>query len=97
MYIGVDEIITAAAVFTALATIAGALAAVYKFVDRQKKQDCEIKLLRREQQILCRGQLAILQTLEAQCTNGEKANISKAKTELERHINEIAHGASDEC
>ena len=60
MYIDTGVILNAAAVMTALGTVAGAVAAVYRFYLRQKNQDEELSANRAELQILCFGIRACL-------------------------------------
>lgn len=88
MEITPDGIIKAAALLTACG---GILTIVFKFVrwmDRQTKQDAEIKALKAEQQVMCYALLACLDGLKQLGANG---NVTKAHDELEKHLNTKAH------
>ena len=89
MYIDTGVILNAAAVKTALGTVAGAVAAVYRFYLRQKKQDEELSAIRAELQILCFGIRACLSGLKEQGCNGP---VTQALTALDKHLNKQAHG-----
>ena len=89
MYIDTGVILNAAAVMTALGTVAGAVAAVYRFYLRQKKQDEELTAIRAELQILCFGIRACLSGLKEQGCNGP---VTQALTALDKHLNKQAHG-----
>ena len=89
MYIDTGVILNAAAVMTALGTVAGAVAAVYRFYLRQKKQDEELSAIRAELQILCFGIRACLSGLKEQGCNGP---LTQALTALDKHLNKQAHG-----
>ena len=89
MYIDTGVILKAAAVMTALGTVAGAVAAVYRFYLRQKKQDEELSAIRAELQILCFGIRACLSGLKEQGCNGP---VTQALTALDKHLNKQAHG-----
>lgn len=83
-----QAIITAAAV---LAACGGIVAAVFKLVhwiDRQKKQDAEIKEIKEEQCVIVYGVLACLDGLKQLGANG---NVTKAHDALDKHINKAAH------
>ena len=84
--------------WAALAGIAGGVAALlallgylfkgYEFVQRQKRQDEEIKAIRTEQQLLTMGVLACLKGLKEQGCNGP---VSEAIGKIEKHLNQKAH------
>ena len=84
MYIDTGVILNAAAVM-----VAGAVAAVYRFYLRQKKQDEELSAIRVELQILCFGIRACLSGLKEQGCNGP---VTQALTALDKHLNKQAHG-----
>ena len=89
MYVDMGVILNTAAVMTALGTVAGAVAAVYRFYLRQKKQDEELSAIRVELQILCFGIRACLSGLKEQGCNGP---VTQALTALDKHLNKQAHG-----
>ena len=90
---------TAAAVLGGVMTIAAAFAALVRWVDRQKKQDGDIKNLeskhdadmaamKKELALIIEGQLACLKGLQEQGCNGP---VTKAVDKLEAHLNKKAH------
>ena len=88
MYIGLEEIRSAAGVITALSTVLGAGIALYRFYLRQKKQDDELAAIRTELQVLCFGMRACLSGLKEQGCNGP---VTQALDALEKHLNRQAH------
>ena len=88
MYVDIDTIIKAAALLTALVTLAGAGVAVVRWFDRQKQQDTEIAELKEEQCLLTYGVLACLKGLQEKGCNGP---VTEAIGRLEKHINKKAH------
>ena len=86
--INADAIVKIAAVLTALGGIGGVVVWCIKFVDRQKKQDEELKTIRREQTLICYGVLACLKGLKEQGCNGP---VTTALDKLEKHLNQAAH------
>lgn len=93
MYIGADEIITTAAVVTAVITLGGLLIAVYKWYARQNQQDVEIKKIKKEQCLMTYGILACLKGLKEQGCNGP---VTEAIAKLEKHMNKAAHDEDEE-
>lgn len=89
MYIDTGVILNTAAIMTALGTVAGGAAAVYRFYLRQKKQDGELSAIRAELQILCFGIRDCLSGLKEQGCNGP---VTQALTALDKHLNKQAHG-----
>ena len=88
MYVDIDTIIKAAALLTALVTLAGAGVAVVRWFDRKKQQDTEIAELKEEQCLLTYGVLACLKGLQEKGCNGP---VTEAIGRLEKHINKKAH------
>ncbi len=93
MYIGADDIITAAAVVTAIITLGGLLIAAYKWYARQNQQDIEIKKIKKEQCLMTYGILACLKGLKEQGCNGP---VTEAIGKLEKHMNKAAHDEDEE-
>lgn len=92
-------IITLAALLGALSTIFVVLYKILKWFENQKNQDDKIKQLeekhdediqknKNEFRVICTGVLACLDGLEQLGCNH---NVTKAKSELENHINNAAH------
>lgn len=88
MYITSETIITTASVISALAVIGGVALWILKFVQRQKRQDEELKLIRKELTMLCYGSLACLKGLKEQGCNGP---VTEALQRLEKYLNNAAH------
>lgn len=83
-----QTIITAAAVLAAVVAIARYYNRGYDFINRQKKQDEEIKSIKEEQQLLTYGVLACLKGLHEQGCND---SVSEAISKIEKHLNAAAH------
>lgn len=95
-----QSLITAGAVVGALTTIITLLVKVVRWVDRQKKQDSEIKALQEkhdrdikalqhEQTLAIYGILAALKGLQEQGCNGP---VTEAVNKIEKYLNQKAHG-----
>lgn len=89
MYIDAETIIKAASLLGALGVLAGAVVAVYKTIDQNKKQTEVIHDLQKEQTLICYGLLACLKGLQEQGCNGP---VTEARAKLEKHLNQKAHG-----
>lgn len=94
-----QTLITASAVLAAIAAIATMFAKGVRWVDRQKRQDGDIKALRathvsdmdgikQEQTLIVYGLLACLKGLSEQGCNGP---VTEAIQALEKHLNQKAH------
>lgn len=94
-----QTVITAAAVLGAIGTIAAIFAKGVRWVDKQKKQDGDIKALRathvadmdsikQEQTLIVYGLLACLKGLSEQGCNGP---VTEAIGRIEKHLNQKAH------
>lgn len=99
MYIDADTIIKLAAFLGALATLIALLYKGFRFLERQKEQDAEIRQLRekheediesiqKEQCVMCYTLLAVLDGLIQQGANGE---VTKAHEKLKKYLNQTAH------
>lgn len=88
MYIDADAVIKAASLLGALGAIGGVVLWWFKFVERNRRQDEELKAIRREQTLICYGVLACLKGLKEQGCNGP---VTAALDKLERHLNRAAH------
>lgn len=94
-----QSIITAAAVIGAAITLVSCFSKIVRWVDKQKKQDEDIKEIRKhheddmasikeEQTLIVYGVLACLKGLSEQGCNGP---VSEAINKFEKHLNEKAH------
>lgn len=94
-----QTIITASAFVAAIIAISANFAKLVRWVDKQKKQDSDIKKLRdthnedmiamkQEQTLLVYGILACLKGLKEQGCNGP---VTEAINKIEKHLNQKAH------
>lgn len=88
MTITAETIITSASVITALVVIFGAVFTVYRWYQKQEKQDGDIRDIKEEQLILTIGVLACLKGLAEQGCDGP---VTDAISRLETHLNTQAH------
>lgn len=86
--ISLQNIITAAAVLSSLGALGGVVVWCIRFVDRDKKQNAELRAIRDEQTLICYGILACLRGLEEQGCDGP---VHEALNRLEKHLNQAAH------
>ncbi len=92
MYVGVETIIMAGSLLTAVVVIFSAVFAVYKWYLKQNQQDVEIERVKSEQCLLTYGILACLKGLKEQGCNGP---VTEAIAKIEKHINKQAHDQED--
>lgn len=94
-----QSIITASAVLAAIVAMVTLFAKGVRWVDKQEKQDADIKALRnthisdmdsmkQEQTLIVYGLLACLKGLSEQGCNGP---VTEAIRKIEKHLNEKAH------
>lgn len=88
MYIDVDTIIKAASLLGALGALVGAVIAVYKVYETDKKQSVIIKEIQAEQTLICYGLRGALQGLIEQGCDGP---CKDALNMLDKHLNKSAH------
>lgn len=88
MYIDANDIITAAAVLSAIGVLGGVALAAYRFWARQKGQDRELAAIREELTLLCFSVRACLAGLEEQGCDGP---VREARGRLDKHLNKAAH------
>ena len=88
MYIDADVIIKAASLLAALGALTGAVIAVYKQIEGNKKQSEVIKEMQEEQTIICYGLKGALQGLIEQGCDGP---CKEALQMLDKHLNKNAH------
>ena len=86
--ISADTLIKLAELLTALGVIGGVVLWCFKFVQRSRRQNEELKAIRREQTLICYGLLACLQGLKEQGCNGP---VTEAMNRRETHLNQAAH------
>lgn len=88
MYVDAQVVIGAAALLAAVTAILGGLFAVYRWYQRQEKQDEDIKSMKEEMCLLTYGVLACLKGLKEQGCNGP---VTEAVDKIEKHMNQEAH------
>ena len=88
MYIDVDTIIKAASLLGAIGALVGAVIAVYKVYETDKKQSVIIKEIQEEQTLICYGLRGALQGLIEQGCDGP---CKDALNMLDKHLNKSAH------
>lgn len=88
MYIDADTIIKAASLLAALGALIGAVIAVYKTLENNKKQNEVIEAMQAELTIVCYGLKGALQGLIEQGCDGP---CKDALNLLDKHLNKEAH------
>ena len=83
-----NTIIFASSVIAAAVLLVTYFAKVVRWVDKQKKQDNEIKAIKDEQAIIVYGVLACLKGLRERGCNGP---VTEAIEKIEKHLNVEAH------
>lgn len=83
-----NTIILASSVIAAAVLLVTYFAKVVRWVDKQKKQDDEIKAIKDEQAIIVYGVLACLKGLKEQGCDGP---VTDAIEKIEKHLNVEAH------
>ena len=86
--INADTLISLAELLTALGVIGGVILWFFKFVQRRRRQNEELRAIRREQTLICYGLWACLQGLKEQGCNGP---VTEAMKRMEDHLNQAAH------
>ena len=88
MYIDVDTIIKAASLLGAMSALIGAVIAIYKVYEGNKRQTEAIKAIQEEQTLVCYGLRGALQGLIEQGCDGP---CKDALNMLDKHLNKSAH------
>ena len=88
MYIDANIIIKLASLLGALGALAGAVIAVYKQIESNKRQSEVIKEMQEEQTIICYGLRGALQGLIEKGCDGP---CKDALQMLDKHLNKNAH------
>lgn len=83
-----DLLLQAAAVVSGTSVLAACAVRIVRFYLDQKKQDRELENVKTEMRVLCYGVLACLDGLKQMGCDGD---VTKAKNELEDHLNTAAH------
>ena len=92
MYIDAETINDLAKLIGSVAVIAGAIIAVYKYIERDKRQSRTIRDIQEEQTLLCYGIRACLQGLAEQGCDGP---VHDALERLDKHLNKKAHDQAE--
>ena len=93
MYIDADVIIKAASLIGALGVLVGAIIAVYKVIEQNKKQSAVIHDIQDEQTLICYALKACLSGMKEMGCNGP---VTTALDKLEKHLNQKAHSGWSE-
>jgi len=88
LYVDADVIIRAASLLAALGALVGAIIAVYKVIENNKKQNEVIMNMQEEQTIICYALRGALEGLIEQGCNGP---CKDALDKLNKHLNKAAH------
>ena len=88
MLITADRIVKTAAVMSALTVLVGAIIAVYKILESNRRQSAEINAMKEEQTIICYALQGALQGLIEQGCDGP---CKDALNMLQKHLNKTAH------
>ena len=88
MYITTSTIINLAALITAVITIFGIVFSIFKWFQKQKQQDIDIKAIKKENTLICYGLMACLDGLEQL---GANHSVPATKDKLEKYLNQKAH------
>ena len=88
MYIDADTIIKMASLLAALTALVGAVVAVYKVLENNKRQNEVIKAMQKEQTLICYSLKAVLQGV---IELGADGPCKDAQNRLDKHLNESAH------
>ena len=88
MYIDANTIILAASLLGAISALVGAIIAVYKVIENNKKQNEVIEAMQAELTIVCYGLKGALQGLIEQGCDGP---CKDALNLLDKHLNKEAH------
>lgn len=86
------DIVQAACVLSAFSVIGGALFGMFKFYLDSKQQKEEIRIIKKEQTIICYALTACLNGLHQLGANGEVTDALKL---MNKHINKAAHDQDD--
>lgn len=88
MYVGANTVILAASLMAALGSIVGAIIAVYKAYETNKKQSDAINAIREEQTLICYGMRGALQGIVELGGNGP---VKDALAKLDKYLNKTSH------
>ena len=83
-----EDIVAAAAVVTAIASILGLVFALYRWYLRQNRDTEEIKKLKRENALIC---YALSACLDGLMQLGANHSVPTVKDKLDKYINQTAH------
>lgn len=83
-----ETIVAIGAVLSAAILIIGTISKVFKWFERQKKQDMEIQSIKEEDAMICYCLFAVLDGLKQLGANG---NVSEAHEKLQKYLNNKSH------
>ena len=82
------DVISFAALAASVLAILGYYNRVFRWVQKQDKQECDLRSVKEEQRILC---VALSACLDGLMQLGANHDVPKAKKELDAHIRAQAH------
>lgn len=83
-----ETIVAIGAALSAAILIIGTIRKVFKWFERQKKQDMEIQSIKEEDAMICYCLFAVLDGLKQLGANG---NVSEAHEKLQKYLNNKSH------
>lgn len=83
-----ETIVAIGAALSAAILIIGTISKVFKWFERQKKQDMEIQSIKEEDAMICYCLFAVLDGLKQLGANG---NVSEAHEKLQKYLNNKSH------
>ena len=83
-----NTLISVATLISAIGAIIGVVRWGIKFVEHDKEQDEKLKMIQKEQTVICYGVMSCLKGLHEQGCDGP---VDEALKRLEKHLNEAAH------
>ena len=83
-----ETIVAIGAVISAAILIIGTISKVFKWFERQKKQDMEIQSIKEEDAMICYCLFTVLDGLRQLGANG---NVSEAHEKLQKYLNNKSH------
>ena len=83
-----NTVISIATLISAIGAIIGVVRWGIKFVEHDKEQDEKLKMIQKEQTVICYGVMSCLKGLHEQGCDGP---VDEALKRLEKHLNEAAH------
>lgn len=91
--IAINDFITIVSGITSVGVLIGMLFTLFRWLNKQKKQDTDIRGIKKEMTLICFCMQACLDGLEQL---GANHTVPVAKEKLEKHLNKMAHEQEEE-